>query len=172
MVFFSIKGKGVRMGARKKINSQMKSFLDYLSGPFYVGMKLSSSQRFWSSPGHLLFRYVPLASADGPAKGTRGEQKIIGSRDGVPPKPVMWWTLMVKSWPSQALERKLPCLGSPAICETPIQCVRAAVGCVLKGVCSNGHKPQDPKRVRGHQATVIFLYLKRRGRPISAKAGH
>lgn len=63
-----------------------KSLLDYLSGPFFVGMKLFSSRRFWSSPGHLSFRYVPPASADGPAKGTRGGQKkIIGSRAGVPP---------------------------------------------------------------------------------------
>ncbi len=126
-------------------------------------MKLSSSQRFWSSPGHLLFRYVPPASADGPAKGTRGEQEIIGSRAGVPPKPVMWWTLMEKGQPSQALERKQQCSGLPAIFETPIQCVRVAVGCVLKGVCSNAHKPQDPKQVREHQATVIFLYLKKGG---------
>lgn len=64
--------------------SKIFIFLDYLSGPFYVGMKLSSSQRFWSSPGHLSFRYVPPASADGPAKGPeKKKKKITGSPAGV-----------------------------------------------------------------------------------------
>lgn len=161
------------MSAWKKINSQMKSFLDYLSGPFYVGMKLSSSQRFWSSPGHLSFHYVPPASADGPAKGPEGNRKSWAAQ----------LAFLYKQWRGTPLLKKVDHLKPSSVNSHARICLpfvrhqfSAAwwqLGVCSKGVCFNGHKPQDPKRVRENQAPEIFLYFKKGGgRPISAKPGH